>query len=310
MLPPYYPAYPAPPRPGKIRLVVLGSGSPEPSVRRASSGCLATVGADNILMDCGGGVFDRLLQAGVRPAEVGRVFFSHLHSDHMMDYARLVHAAWDASGTTPKVFGPAPLREVTEKLFGRDGAFAHDFAARIEHPGSRAVWKARGGALPRPWPAPEVTELSPGDSVDGNEWRVSTCQANHAQPFLESVAFRLETSGGAAFVCAGDAAVSDETEALAKNADLLLHWCYRFSDDDVPPELAELAPTPGEIAAMAARAGVRRLLLTHLRPAMDAPGRRARALAEAREVFKGEVAIAEDLTRIDIDPPAAHSDSP
>ena len=95
---------------------------------------------------------------------------------------------------------------------------------------------------------------------------------------------------------------SGEWERLASGADLLLHWCCRFSDDSVAPELAEMTPTPREIAAFAARAGARRLLLTHLRPDMDAPGRRAKALAEMRAEFSGEVGVAEDLMRVDIVP--------
>ena len=302
MLPPYYPVpLPVSRRTG-IRLTCLGTGSPEPSVLRASSGFLAEVGADKILLDCGGGVFERLLQAGLRPGDVTHLFFSHLHSDHMMDYARLVHAAWDAGAAPLKVFGPAPLLEVHEKLFGREGVFARDLTARAEHPASCAVWKARGGALPREWPAPEVVEIAPGDSREGAEWKMTSCPVSHAQPFLESVAWRLESSDGAALAYSGDAALSEEWEALAAKADLLLHWCFRFSDDSVASELAAMTPTPRDIAAMSARAGARRLLLTHLRPDMDGAGRRAKALAEMREEFSGEVGFAEDLMRVDIIP--------
>lgn len=300
MLPPYYPAHPPAPESGKVRLTFLGTGAPEPSVRRASSGCLAEIGAEKILLDCGGGVFDRLLQAGRVPSDVTHLLLSHLHSDHMMDYARLVHAAWDAGGAPLKVFGPAPIREISEKLLGRDGVFSRDLSARIEHPASRAVWTMRGGELPRPWPAPEVTEISPGDAIQGKEWRADSRETKHAQPFLDSLAFRLESANGTVFVYSGDAAVSKEMEALAAEADLLLHWCYRFSDDRFPPEVNELAPLPREIAEMAARAGVRRLLLTHLRPEMDAPGRRGQALNEMREVFKGEAGFAEDLMRVNL----------
>jgi len=100
-----------------MKVTLLGTGSPEPSTRRASSGYLVDIGADIILLDCGGGVFDRLLQAGRKPSDITHVFFSHLHSDHMMDYARLIHAAWDESGNTPKIFGPIPIGNITDKLF-------------------------------------------------------------------------------------------------------------------------------------------------------------------------------------------------
>jgi ribonuclease Z len=109
---------------------------------RASSGYLVEVGADRILLDCGGGVFDRLLQSGRRPSDITHIVFSHLHSNHMMDYARLVHAAWDEGGVPIKVYGPKPISAITEKLFGRDGVFAPDLVARTEHPASQEVWTA------------------------------------------------------------------------------------------------------------------------------------------------------------------------
>lgn len=56
-----------------------------------------------------------------------------------------------------------------------------------------------------------------------------------------------------------------------------------------------LTPTPAQIAAMASRAGVRRLLLSHFRIHMDAPGRHAAALAAMRAEFAGPVGIVEDL---------------
>ncbi len=120
-----------------MRLTILGSGSPEPCVRRASSGFLLEASGAKLLFDCGGGVFDRLLQAGYDPSGVDYLFFSHLHSDHIMDFARLVHARRDSDATPLKVFGPPPVAEATERLFGPDGAFAHDLRARTQFPSSQ-----------------------------------------------------------------------------------------------------------------------------------------------------------------------------
>ena len=96
-----------------MKLTILGSGSPEPYVRRASSGYLIEVGKDCILLDCGGGVFDNLLRSGRLPSQISHIVFSHLHSDHMMDYARLVHAAWDEGGD------PIQVEVATEKVVGQ-----------------------------------------------------------------------------------------------------------------------------------------------------------------------------------------------
>ncbi|MEO1557750.1 MAG: MBL fold metallo-hydrolase, partial [Pseudomonadota bacterium] len=134
-----------------MKLTILGSGSPEAYVRRASSGYLVEVGQDCILFDCGGGVFDNLLRSGRLPSQITHIVFSHLHSDHMMDYARLVHAAWDEGGAPIQVYGPAPIQSITTGYFGQNGVLAHDLRARTELRQSQQVWLARGGTLPRPW---------------------------------------------------------------------------------------------------------------------------------------------------------------
>jgi ribonuclease Z len=283
-----------------MKLTVLGSGSPEAYARRASSGHLLEVGGQRILFDCGGGVVDRLLQAGLKPSDIDILFFSHLHSDHMMDYARLVHAAWDEGGKPLRVFGPEPIGEITEKLFGRDGVFAHDLIARTELQGSQEVWIARGGTLPRPWPAPDVTEIKPGFVFDGGAWTLESCAVPHAQPFLTCMAFSV-TSNGRKFVYSGDAGITDDFEAFLANADLLLHWCYRLSDQTKVSEFYEaVAPTPDEIARMAQRNAVGQLVLTHFRMHMDDTAKHAQALQSMREVFSGPSCIAEDLSTFSI----------
>lgn len=283
-----------------MRLTVLGSGSPEPHPRRASSGYLVeTGGGDRILMDCGGGVFDNLLRSGRMPGEITHLVFSHLHSDHMMDYARLVHAAWDGGAPPLKVWGPAPLAAITAGYFGPSGVLAHDLAARTELGPSKAVWLARGGTLPRPWPAPVVTEIAPGAVIEGAGWRITTCRAPHAQPFLECLALRID-AGGRSLTYSGDAGLCPEIEALARGTDCLLHWCYRAEGARADPEMEALAPTPSEIAAMAARAGVGRLLLTHFRAGMDRGAVHAAARAAMAGRFAGPCGIVEDLQAFEI----------
>ncbi len=282
-----------------MKLTILGSGSPEAYARRASSGYLIEVGSDRILFDCGGGVFDNLLRSQRLPSIITHIVFSHLHSDHMMDYARLVHASWDEGGKPIKVFGPPPMKIISQGYFGSDGVLAHDLRARTELPQSQEVWRSRGGVVPRPWPAPEVKEIMPGDTIEGNGWRIQSCTAPHAQPFLECMAFAL-THRGKKFVYSGDAGLCPEIETLAKNANLLLHWCYRLDGEVVSPGMASAAPTPMEIGEMAKRAGVRSLILTHFRKHMDDPEHHDKSIKKASEAFGKTITIAEDLQQIEI----------
>jgi ribonuclease Z len=282
-----------------MKVTLLGTGSPEPHARRASSGYLVETGAETLLLDCGGGVFDRLVQSGRKPSDIDRIFFTHLHSDHMMDYARLVHANWDECGADYIVSGPPPISTITGKLFGRDGVFATDLVARTENEGSKAVWVARGGTLPRPWPSPKVNDVMPGFSEQGEGWTLTSCEVPHAQPYLVCMAFRIDTASGS-FVYSGDAGPCEALEQLVQGADLLIHWCYRLSHETASAYIAARSPAPADIAAMAQRASVKKLVVTHFRPHMDAPGVHEKVLQEMKGAFSGEALIAEDLMEFEI----------
>ena len=282
-----------------MRLTILGSGSPEAYARRASSGFLLEVGADRILFDCGGGVVDNLLRVGFLPKDVTHLFFTHYHSDHMMDYARLVHAAWDEGAPPLKVFGPKPLVKITDGYFGRDGVLSNDLCARTELSQSQQVWVARGGTLPRPWPAPEVTEITAGFSHRGDGWKLGSAKATHAQPILECLGFSVEADGKK-FVYSGDTGINADITDLSRDADLLLHWCYRGAGETLHPALQAYSPDPGEVAEMAQSVGVKRLLLSHFRIHMDSPNGHERALNDLSEKFAGEAGIVEDLDVFDI----------
>jgi len=108
------------------------------------------------------------------------------------------------------------------------------------------------------------------------------------------MALSLEAEGRR-FVYSGDAGLSDEIAALAEDADLLLHWCYRPEGGAVTPQMAALSPTPSQIGAMAKRCGARRLVLTHFRKHMDAPDIYSACQDAATRAFGAPVQIAEDL---------------
>lgn len=282
-----------------MKLTVLGSGSPEPYVRRASSGYLLEVGDDCILLDCGGGVVDNLIRSGRTPKDVTHLFFTHYHSDHMIDYARLVHAAWDEGAPPLKVFGPKPLVDMTKSIFGRDGMLGPDLRARTELPQSQQVWVARGGKLPRALPAPVLSEITHGFVFDGEGWRLAAASASHAEPVLECLGFAVECDNKK-FVYSGDTGINPNITELCQNADFLLHWCYRGQGEELHPALDPFCPSPSDIAEMAKNAGVKRLFLTHFRKHMDSKDGHKSAMRELQALFADNAGIVEDLDVYDI----------
>src|SRR5690606_5179427 len=206
-----------------MKLWLLGTGTPTPSLRRMCSGYVLRVGDEYLVFDHGFGAHHRLLELGIPATEVSHVFLSHHHYDHMGDYPRLLLTRWDqGAGLIPelKVYGPPPIRQVTSALFEEGGAFFPDLVARTEHMCSVSLYRARGGSGERKKPAPEVTELKPNDVVKGDGWTVKTVGVAHFGPQLISYGFRLDSPEGS-FVYSGDSGPCNSMERLSQDADVL-----------------------------------------------------------------------------------------
>ena len=285
-----------------MKITLLGTGTPAPSLVRQSSGILIRVGHDLIVMDHGPGAHHRLLESGHHGVDVSHAFFSHLHYDHCMDYARLVLQRWDmGADRIPElmVYGPAPIARMSALLLGEDGVYGPDIRARVEHPSSIDVFRARGGRLPRKPPEPDVREVAPGDIVGGSDWQVTVGHAAHVQPQLECLAFRLDSGEGS--ICySGDSGACEEIVALARGCDLLIHMNHYFSGTEPSASYRAACGNHLDNASIARRAGVKALVLTHILPQIDRPGVRERIIQDIRQEFDGAVIWGEDLMQISL----------
>ncbi|HCH22835.1 MAG TPA: MBL fold metallo-hydrolase [Oceanospirillaceae bacterium] len=281
-----------------MKLITLGTGSPEPYQPRASASYLIDTGDTRVMFDCGGGAFDRLIQAGYMPMDLDILCLSHLHSDHMIDYGRLVHARWDKGGhylDELKVYGPEPMAMISDKLFGKDGAYATDLRARCEHPASQEIYAMRGGQLPRPWPKPEVHEVGSGFTVTTeNGITLTNISVPHCQPWLNSFGWRLDFDGKS--VCySGDSGPSKALNRLAQGADYFIHMCFQLSQEAMGPEWIRGSSGHLEVARAAQAAGVKNLVISHLRESMDTDETRALIEHEVAQIYTGNIIMATDL---------------
>jgi ribonuclease Z len=286
-----------------LTLTLLGTGTPAPSLDRQSSGYLIEIGNDVIVWDHGPGAHHRLLETGRRSTDVTHVFFTHLHYDHCMDYGRLVLQRWDqGAGRIPdlQVYGPSPIARITEQLFGEGGIYGPDIEARTRHRSSLDVFEARGGKLPRLRPAPNVTEIHTGSVVRGNGWTITVGHAQHAQPYLECVALRLDTKAGSICYTGDSGGVSDSIVQLAKGCDVLIAMNHYFSGTEPSAAYRGATGNHRDNASIAKGAGVKTLVLTHLLAQIDQPGVREQIVHEIREVFDGAVIWGEDLMRLGV----------
>src|SRR5262245_55891275 len=102
-------------RSSKSRVVLLGTaGGPPPRVSRAAPANLIAVGNALYVLDCGNGVARQIVQANFPLRALRKIFITHQHSDHNLDYGNLFYLAW-VSGLNSKVdsYGPPPLAQMT-----------------------------------------------------------------------------------------------------------------------------------------------------------------------------------------------------
>ena len=243
------------------RLIVLSCGVPTPHPGRWGTAFALQVGRETLLVDCGPAATLKLYQAGLRATDVSRVFFTHLHSDHMADFPCFLMTRFDMSvgGETPlHVYGPPPTAAFARKLMGPDkGVLWLDVVARTNHPMSIGAYHSRGGAGDRPPPHMQAHDIEPGPVASGTGWTVSAAEVRHAQPYLTCLGFRFETDDGV-IVFSGDTRPCDEVIELARGADLLVMEAVALADRQWEGSRTAESDTTG-CATVAAAAGVKRL---------------------------------------------------
>ncbi len=286
-----------------MKITILGTGTPAPSLKRACSGYMIAIGDDLIIMDHGPDAHRRLLESGKRATDVTHAFFTHLHYDHCLDYARLVLQRWDmGAGKVPelKVYGPSPIGRMSERLFGEDGVYGPDLAARVGHRLSLDIYELRGGKLPRRKPAPEVAEIEAGTVVEENGWRITVGEASHVQPYLKCNAYRLDSAGRSMCYSGDSGGVCDSIIELACGCDVLIHMAHYESGTEPSPEYRAGCGGHMDVAEVARRAGVNTLVMSHVLERIARPATRKRLVKEVADVFGGQIIWAEDLMEISI----------
>lgn len=276
---------------------ILGAGTPTPTPDRWGSAYAVKVGGECLMFDCGPAATHKLVKMGIFPTEVDYLFFTHHHFDHDVDYPCFLLCRWDQSigkENQLRVYGPTLTETLTERILGENGAFAHDWKARVNAPLSQRVHVNRGGTLPRKPPVVLARDVGPGPVHQGREWKVTAAPAEHVQPFLDSLAYRLDAPEGS-IVFTGDTQPCSSVVELARGADLMLCMCW--DDQERMTAMGEDFGQCGTTGAarMAQQAEVKKLVLVHVGPHLAAHGPMERGIGSVRKIYDGELIFADEL---------------
>jgi ribonuclease BN (tRNA processing enzyme) len=249
-----------------MELIVLGSGTGVPSLRRGSPALAVIAAGRLLLLDLGSGALRALLSHGLNFSEIDIFALTHLHPDHLGDLVPFLFATRYSLGYHRR----EPFQFLAARGF-------QEFYAHLK--GAFGEWVEPPPGLM------ELRELSPDgpDEVRLEGLVIKSAPTNH---IYGSLAYRLEAEGRA-LVYSGDTDESDSLVSLARGADLLV--LEAANPQKIPGHL-----TPPEAGRLAARAGVPRLLLTHFYPPCD----EVDVVAQAAREFPGEIIKAEDGLRL------------
>ena len=283
------------------RIYFVSSGTPTPTKSRFGTCYILQLGDEFLMFDCGPAATHKLVKMGLFPTQIDYLFFSHHHFDHNVDYPCFLLCRWDQSvgkENTLQVWGPPPTEWITEHLIGPEGAFNHDWKARVGHPGSQEIFENRGGVLPRPGPAVIVNDIQPGSRIKRDQWTVTTAKTRHIDPWMQTLAYRIDFNDGS-IVFTSDTGPCRSVKELAAGSDTLLIHCW---DHQETMKKNEAGMITGTIAAaeLAKEVGVRRLILAHQGPNLDRPGSKEKAIAEIARIFDGEIIFSEESLIIEI----------
>src|SRR5713226_6272598 len=120
------------------RITLLGTGTCQIEHERRASSVLLELDGLLILFDCGHGVSQRLLEAGISHDKLNHIVLSHFHPDHVSDLVPLLHAgAWsrrDARSTDLHIYGPRGVQQLVDglmDLFGPSSFTQPSYAVRV-----------------------------------------------------------------------------------------------------------------------------------------------------------------------------------
>jgi ribonuclease Z len=256
-------------------IIFLGTSGYVPTPERDNAAFLLKMGETSSLVDCPGSPLRKLAAAAVKPLDVGSVFITHVHADHVYGLPSLVHGLM--------------LRDHVFRLFG--SAESVDFCRRL--------LDLFGLREPKYKTHVEFVALVPGERVQVAEGVEATAWSIPHQTSSLAYEFQFLPDGKRA-VFSGDTPIHPALFEWARGADVLVHDCgapARFFEKY--PILKSVHTSALDLGEWSERAGARLLAPVHFLTEFDFEV--GEMEEEIRTHFTGRLVMPSDMDRIVIE---------
>ncbi|MEK6898200.1 MAG: ribonuclease Z [Nanoarchaeota archaeon] len=286
--------------PEKIKITFLGTSDSVPSARRSHTAVLLTYNGENILIDCGEGTQRQFRKAKLNPCRITRILLTHKHADHSLGLVGLLKTlALTGYNKTLYIYGPRGTKEFMENFFRTFGKIEEykieisevsgkfldekDFyleAKSMTHgvpcnaysfvkKGQVRIDKEKLKKFKIP-STKELKKLKEGKDIIHNGKKYSAKQLTFGEDDRKITLIY-------------DTAMNENAITLSKNSDLLVcEATYSDEINEIARDFQHL--TARQTAEIAKKAGVKRLILTHISQRYE--NDMNKILDEAKKIFK------------------------
>ena len=295
----------------------LGTSASRPTVERNVTSVAVVRDGETLMFDCGEGTQRQMMRYGTSFA-LRDIFFTHMHADHMLSVIGLFRTLALQGREEPMTLWGPPGSEALLKRAIAIGSDKEKFPIEFRDITPETPLKRKDYSIV-PFPVDHAGKVAIGYAVvedtrlgrfnpdiarevgipEGPMWGLLHRGQSVTLPggkVIDPSALVGPSRPGRRVVYTGDARPCAGTIEAARGADLLIHEAT-FADEEAQRALETGHSTAREAAQVAAAAGVKQLVLTHLSARYSLSA--AELLGEAREVFANTI-VARDGMEIEV----------